>query len=120
MAAKNESLLFDKAVDLVLMFLGLYAAMAVQDFADHHKDKQHYKQLIQGFQEELDSNRAQRSNIEEKLGAIDKPKTIGQAGDSFDFFTAQTDYMRSFLDCYADLKLTNKSSKLSKERNSEL
>jgi hypothetical protein len=55
-APKDKSLLFDKSVDLLLMFLGLYAAMAVQDFADHQKEKKQYRQLIQGFHEELQSN----------------------------------------------------------------
>lgn len=119
MAAKSDSLLFDKSVDLVLMFLGLYAAMAVQDFADHHKDKQQYKQLLTGFQEELESNRIQRTNIEEKLGALNDLKEIGQAGNSFEFFTAQTTYMRSFLDCYSELKLGDKKTKISPERKKE-
>ncbi len=116
---KGNSLLFDKSVDLVLMFLGLYAAMAVQDFADHHKEKSHYRQLVQGFQEELASNQSQRSNIEEKLGTLSESKEIGQAGDSFEYFTAQTQYMTSFLSCYEDLKLSDRRSKLSPERKKE-
>ena len=121
MSKKDRSLLFDKTVDLVLMFLGLYAAIAVQDLVDHQKDKDHYQQLLSGFKEELLSNQGQKSNIESKLGPLDQVKTIGEAGQSFEFFTAQTKYMSNFLSCYLDFKLkgTSKKYALTKEREQE-
>lgn len=111
MSKKDKSLLFDKSVDLILMFLGLYAAIAVQDFVDHQKDKDHYQQLLSGFKEELMSNQGQKSNIESRLGALDQVNSIGDAGTSFEFFTAQTKYMSSFLSCYLDFKLKGTSKK---------
>jgi hypothetical protein len=110
-STKDKSLLFDKSVDLILMFLGLYAAIAVQDLVDHQKDKDHYQQILSGFNEELESNQDQKSNIESKLGSLDKLTDIGEAGASFKFFTAQTKYMSSFLSCYLDLKMKGISKK---------
>lgn len=103
--SKDRSLFFDKSLDLILMFLGLYAAIAVQDLVDHQKDKQNYKELLNGFREELDSNQQQRRNIESKLGQLDQIKEIGESGASFKFFSSQRKYMKQFLDCYLDMKL---------------
>ena len=120
MSNKDKSLLFDKSVDLVFMFLGLYAAIAVQDLVDHQKDKQNYQQLLNGFKEELESNQDQRSNIESKLGQIDNLQDIGESGDSFNFFSAQGEYMGQFLNCYLDMKLKSiKKVSLSPERIKE-
>nr|ADI18886.1 hypothetical protein [uncultured delta proteobacterium HF0010_08B07] len=120
MSNKDRSLLFDKSVDLVFMFLGLYAAIAVQDLVDHQKDKQNYQQLLSGFKEELESNQDQRSNIESKLGDLDKLKDIGESGDSFSFFNTQGKYMDKFLSCYLDMKLKSiKKKALSEERTTE-
>ena len=104
----SPSLLFDKGLDLVLMFLGLYAAMAVQDFVDHGKDRVQYIKLLEGFQEELESNKAQRTNIESKLGSLDERNSTGDADKSFNFFGKQTKYMDQFVRCYTDI-LLNKS-----------
>ena len=76
---------------------------------------------MSGFKEELLSNQGQKSNIESKLGPLDQAKTIGEAGESFEFFTAQTKYMSNFLSCYLDFKLkgTSKKYALSEEREQE-
>lgn len=100
-----DSIVVDKSLDLILMFLGLYAAMAVQDFVDHRKDRSHFHELLSGFQEELKSNQSQRQTIEAKLGEIDELKEIGEAGASFSYFSAQTQYMEKFLGCYTQLRL---------------
>lgn len=111
---KSDSLLFDKGLDLVLMFLGLYAAMAVQDIVDHGKDRGQYKKLLAGFQEELESNRDQRANIESKLGALNDSNDVGESADSFTFFSKQSEYMERFVRCYTDIRLHNaKQVKLS-------
>ncbi len=117
MSNKDKSLLFDKSVDLVFMFLGLYAAIAVQDLVDHQKDKQNYQQLLSGFKEELESNQDQRSNIESKLGKLEEINDIGESGASFKFFSSQGKYMDQFLDCYLDMKLKSiKKKSLSDKR----
>jgi hypothetical protein len=114
---KSSSLLFDKGLDLVLMFLGLYAAMAVQDFVDHGKDRSQYIKLLEGFQEELESNKAQRTNIESKLGSLDQRNSIGEADKSFIFFGKQTKYMDQFVRCYTDILLNKaKQAKVSPAR----
>ena len=100
----TSELLFDKGIDFLLMFLGLWAAMLAQDCADHQRDKQQYVKLLEGFQEELENNRDQRSVIESKLGDLSEDKSIGEAAESFDYFSAQAQYMRSFLPCYVDIR----------------
>lgn len=102
----SRSLLFDKGLDLLLMFLGLYAAMAVQDFVDHNKSRGQYKELLAGFQEELESNRDQRATIESKLGPLDQLNNVGESAKSFTFFNKQTAYMQRFVRCYTDIRLS--------------
>ena len=66
----SSSIWFDKLIDLVLMFVGLYAAMEVQDFVDYRQDKKQYNQILEGFKDELKSNQKQKLTIEGGLGAI--------------------------------------------------
>ena len=61
----SDSIFLDKLLDLILMFLGLYAAMALQDLVDHHKDRAQYVELLRGFKEELNSNPFLRGHSEE-------------------------------------------------------
>ncbi len=98
----DSDLVIDKLIDLVLMFLGLYAAIAVQDLVDAGKERRQYTQLLQGFSDELRNNKKQRVAVEEKLGALDQPG-IGQVKARVDFFKAQSSYYARYASCYRDL-----------------
>jgi len=98
----DADLLLDKLLDLALMFLGLYAAIAVQDLVDAGKERRQYTQLLQGFSDELKNNKKQRAAVEEKLGPLDQPG-IGKMKTRVDFFKAQSSYYARFVMCYRDL-----------------
>ena len=113
----TSSIWFDKLIDLLLMFLGLYAAMELQDFVDHRQDKKQYKQLLDGFKDELKSNQKQRQSIESGLGSLDKLSDFGESEKSLDYFMSLSTYAAKFSGCYVDLRV-NKSG-LKKDRLSE-
>ena len=81
----KAELFFDKLLDLILMFLGLYAAIAVQDYVDKHKEHKQYKQLLEGFSEELSSNQLQRKTVEGQLGKLEED-SLGGASLRFEYF----------------------------------
>jgi len=110
----SSSIWFDKMIDLVLMFVGLYAAMEVQDFVDYRQDKKQYKQLLEGFKDELKNNQKQKLAIEGGLGATDQLADFGDAEKSLDYFMALSEYAVQFSGCYVDLRLNG--AKLAGER----
>ncbi len=64
-------LIIDKTVDFALIFVGLYAATAVQRCQDTAKEKQEYISLLRDFRREIDANLEQEASIERDLGAIE-------------------------------------------------
>lgn len=85
-------LVIDKIVDFFLIFVGLYAATAVQRWQDADKEEAEYVTLLQDFKTELASNLAQEESIAKDLGAIDEVepgKNLGPMAKTFDeFFVA--------------------------------
>ena len=82
-------LIVDKSIDFALIFVGLYAATALQRCQDTAKDKQEYVSLLQDFKRELDANIAQEKSIEKDLGKIDETepgKNLGPMQDTFKHF----------------------------------
>lgn len=97
---KDTSLLFDKLIDLVFMFIGLYLAIAVQDWQDLQKSKEQYKQLLSGFVEEVNANQEQKQSVESQIGQITEFKDIGKAKIYFDYFHGQSKYFEDFFKTY--------------------
>jgi hypothetical protein len=92
-AEKNyNELVIDKVVDFFLIFVGLYAATAVQRWQDADAEKGEYVALLQDFKTELATNLAQEQSIATDLGAIEQVepgKNLGPMAATFDeFFTA--------------------------------
>lgn len=73
----NPELLFDKFIDFVLIFVGLYAATALQRYQDSEREREEYISLLKDFAGELSANLAQEASIEKDLGAL-KDSTPGQ------------------------------------------
>jgi len=107
---RDTSLWFDKLVDLLIMFLGLYAAMELQDFVDHRQDKKQYQQLLDGFRDELKINQEQRAAIESGLGSLERLSELGRAEASLDYFMQLSAYAERFSGCYVDLRANKKQS----------
>jgi hypothetical protein len=66
--------ILDKFFDFLLIFVGLYAATALQRYQDEIRAKDDYVQLLGDFKRELQANLAQESSIEKDLGSIEKTK----------------------------------------------
>ncbi|HSC86826.1 MAG TPA: hypothetical protein VLC09_06125, partial [Polyangiaceae bacterium] len=67
----NPELLLDKFIDFVLIFVGLYAATALQRHQDTERERDEYVSLLRDFQRELSANLAQEASIEKDLGPLD-------------------------------------------------
>lgn len=83
----NWELVIDKVVDFILIFVGLYAATALQRYQDDQKEKDEYAQLLEDFQRELKDNQAQHANIEKDLGAVKELKAGAVLGPMDSMFT---------------------------------
>lgn len=101
-----RELAVDKVIDLVLIFLGLYAAIAVQDCQDRAKEKNDYRELLASFQRELTHNQGQKAVLEDSLGPIgttEPPDNLGPTKRLFDDFRLQADEADRMLTCTATL-----------------
>ncbi|PRP99946.1 hypothetical protein [Enhygromyxa salina] len=67
---ERSELALDKLIDFVLIFIGLYAAIAVQRWQDTAKEKDAYVALLGDFKRELNANLEQEGSIEKDLGLI--------------------------------------------------
>jgi hypothetical protein len=79
----------DKSFDFVLIFVGLYAATALQRCQDQVREKDEYIAMLHDFKTELEANREQESSIEKDLGPIVvdvQPPEIGGMRDTFDAY----------------------------------
>jgi hypothetical protein len=87
---KHVAFVADKFVDFLLIFVGLYAATALQRYQDTLKDRSEYLNLLRDFKGELSANLAQEASIAKDLGPIDQTvpgENLGpMAGTFTDFF----------------------------------
>jgi len=85
----NGEKIFDKVFDLILIFVGLYAATALQKYQDTRKEKGEYVQILHEFRRELKANLAQEGSIEKDLGALTDTRpgsNLGPMAQTFDAF----------------------------------
>jgi hypothetical protein len=96
---------FDKSFDFVLIFVGLYAATAVQRCQDLSKEKDEYVAMLGDFKAELQANREQEQSIVKDLGPIivgQKPPEIGAMRDTFDAYFHELHEDEAVLHCLHD------------------
>jgi len=82
-------LVLDKCIDFVLIFVGLYAATALQRYQDQQQAKDEYVSLLKDFKRELEANLAQEASIEKDLGPIEETepgKNLGPKQATFTHF----------------------------------
>ena len=95
----------DKTVDFVLIFVGLYAAIAVQRWQDQAGERDEYVAMLHDFARELETNRDQEGAIVEDLGPIlvdQQPPEIGDMRQTFDAFFGQLHADEAVLRCLHD------------------
>jgi hypothetical protein len=95
-------LALDKLVDFVLVFVGLYAAIAVQRWQDDAKEKDEYLRLLSDFRGELVANQAQKKTIEKDLGLVSERETgkaLGPLQGTFDEFGRDAIEAGKLLEC---------------------
>ncbi len=98
-------LLLDKSIDFALIFVGLYAATALQRCQDTAKEKQEYVSLLKDFKRELQANVEQEASIEKDLGAIDKTtpgENLGPMQDTFKHFFEELEEDEKVVKCLHD------------------
>jgi hypothetical protein len=98
----KTELFLDKFVDLVLVFIGLYAAIAVQKWQEDVKDNKEYKRLLRDFRDELQANQGRRAGVEETVGGIDERapgKALGGLQVTFDEYLKGTADAITLLSC---------------------
>ena len=97
--------LFDKSVDFVLIFVGLYAATAVQRCQDVAAEQTEYIAMLNDFKTELQANRDQEASIVKDLGPIvvgQKPPEIGLMRATFDAYFHELHEDEDVLHCLHD------------------
>lgn len=113
----NGEFFTDKAVDLVLIFVGLYAAIGVQRWQDLTREKHEYVAMLGDFKAELQANREQEQSIVKDLGAIvvgQKPPELGAMRATFDAYFHELHEDEDVLRCLHDEYLVEGSA-LSKD-----
>lgn len=92
----------DKVVDFVLIFVGLYAATALQRWQDTAKEKKEYISLLKDFKRELQANVEQEASIAKDLGEIDvtEPgKNLGPMQETFKHFFEELEEDEKVVHC---------------------
>ena len=87
-----SELVLDKMIDFLLIFVGLYAATALQRCQDTAKEKGEYISLLKDFKRELQVNLEQEASIEKDLGSITETtpgSNLGPMQSTFTEFFAQ-------------------------------
>jgi hypothetical protein len=95
----------DKSFDFVLIFVGLYAATAVQRCQDLSKEKDEYVAMLGDFKAELEANREQEQSIVKDLGPIvvgQTPPEIGGMRATFDAYFHELHEDEDVLHCLHD------------------
>lgn len=99
--SKGEFLL-DKFVDFILIFVGLYAATALQRYQDEIQEKHEYVSLLSDFKRELTANLNQEASIEKDLGPIDQAepgKNLGPIGNVYAGFYKEIEKDEKIVHC---------------------
>jgi len=92
----------DKFIDFVLIFVGLYAAIAVQRWQDDAKEREDYLKLLGDFRGELVANRDERKSLEKDIGSIDdraEGKVLGPMEKNFARFKKEATEAEELLGC---------------------
>jgi hypothetical protein len=108
---------FDKSFDFILIFVGLYAATAVQRCQDLSNEKAEYVAMLGDFKAELQSNREQEQSIVKDLGPIvigQDPPEIGAMRATFDAYFHELHEDEDVLHCLHD-EFTVEGSALSND-----
>jgi hypothetical protein len=95
----------DKASDFLLIFVGLYAATAVQRCQDVSAEKTEYVTMLGDFKAELQANREQEASIVKDLGPIvvgQLPPEIGGMRKTFDAYFHELHEDEDVLHCLHD------------------
>jgi hypothetical protein len=95
----------DKAVDFVLIFVGLYAAIGVQRWQELAREQHEYVAMLGDFKAELQANGEQERSIVKDLGPIvvgHKPPELGAMRATFDAYFHELHEDQDVLRCLHD------------------
>jgi hypothetical protein len=92
----------DKFIDFILIFVGLYAATAVQRCQDRQKEEEAYVRLLRDFKTELAANLEQEASITKDIGPIEESSpgnNLGPMSVTFDDFFRALDEDDAVIRC---------------------
>lgn len=92
----------DKAVDFLLIFVGLYAATATQRWQDRQSEREEYVAMLGDFEVELATNLEQEASIIKDLGPLlldQDPPELGDMRATFDAYFAELREDEEVLGC---------------------
>ncbi|HEY0711615.1 MAG TPA: hypothetical protein VGF45_03010 [Polyangia bacterium] len=98
----KQELVIDKFIDFVLIFVGLYAAIAFQKWQDDAKERTEYKKLLGDFKAELRANQERKRTIEKNVGdtaARGVGKALGPLQTVFDEYLTVVAEGRKLFEC---------------------
>jgi hypothetical protein len=75
-----RDLVLDKGIDVILVPLGLFAALWLQDCVDARKDHDDYIDQLERFRDEIKANREKTKELAKQIGPFDDPKTTDVLG----------------------------------------
>ncbi len=97
-----KELMVDKSIDVVLVPLGLFAALWLQNWVDDRKEKQDYVSLLGDFKTEIATNKGKAKALEDDLGPMadnKDEKALGPLVAEFERFRTDVDEAVILLDC---------------------
>ena len=98
-------LIIDKTIDFALIFVGLYAATALQRCQDTATEKEEYIALLKDFKRELVANVEQEASIRKDLGPIEETepgKNMGPMQETFHHFFEELKEDEKIVACMHD------------------
>ncbi|MFO0552033.1 MAG: hypothetical protein U0271_26845 [Polyangiaceae bacterium] len=97
-----REILPDKAIDVVLIPLGLFAALWFQGWVDDRKEQEDYVTQLESFQGEIAVNREKVGAMESQLGALDQQaagQSLGPLGEIFPAYDRSMEWDTKLLGC---------------------
>lgn len=103
-----RELLTDKAIDVILIPLGLFAALWFQGWVDDKKEQSDYVEQLDGFRGEIAENLRKGQAMASQIGALDVVKgdeALGPLGAVFPQYDAVMAYNADLVECLQILNL---------------
>lgn len=97
-----KELMVDKSIDAILIPVGLFAALWLQNVVEQKKEREDYVALIADFRTEVVGNRAKVGSLEKDIGPLgdtDPEKVLGPLQVQLDGMKDDSEQLSALFDC---------------------